>query len=81
MADDPQFCGLEVFLNNILTIGLLGSNNRMIMFSKTENKIISQQTPKRPYIYDAHIEVELGDLKNCKVFADFFLFLNKRFIV
>ena len=47
------------------------------MFSKTENKIISQQTSKILYIYDAHIEVELGDLKNCEVFADFFVFKQK----
>ena len=44
------------------------------MFSKKENKIISQQTPKRPNIYDAHIEVDLGGLNICEAFADIFCF-------
>ena len=62
-------------------IGLFRSNNRVVIFSKTEQKFVSQQTRKGPYIYDFHIEVGWGGLKIRHVFADFFLFLNKRSIV
>ena len=36
LTDDPQFYGLEVSLSNILIIGLLRSNNRMVIFSNTK---------------------------------------------
>ena len=38
MTDDPQFYVLEVSLNNILMVELFSSNNRMVIFSKTEKK-------------------------------------------
>ena len=40
LTDDPQFYGLEVSLNNILMVGLFRSNNRMVIFSKTEKNHI-----------------------------------------
>ena len=40
LTDDPQFYGLEVSLNNILMVDLFRSNNRMIIFSKTEKNYI-----------------------------------------
>ena len=47
---------VEMSLSNILMIGLFHSNNRLVNFSKTEKKIISQQECNRPYIYDVHME-------------------------
>ena len=38
LSDDPQFFGLEVPLSNILMIGLFRSNNKMLIFFKTEKK-------------------------------------------
>ena len=58
-------------------IGLFRSNNRMVIFSKTEQKFVSQQTRKGPYIYDFHIEVGWGGLKIRHVFANFFVFKQK----
>ena len=43
---DPQFYGLKMSLSNTLMIDLFGSNNRMVIFSKREKKIISQQIRK-----------------------------------
>ena len=48
LTDDLQFYGLEVSLSNILMIGLFRSNNRIVIFSKTEKEIILQQTRKGP---------------------------------
>ena len=39
-----------------MKFGLFRLSNRMVIFSKTEKKFISQQTCKEPYIYDVHIE-------------------------
>ena len=50
----PHLSGLEMSLGNILLIGLFCSNNKMVIFSETENS--SQQTCKGPYIYDVHME-------------------------
>ena len=36
-GDSPHLYGLEMSLSNILMIGLFHSNNRMVIFSKTEN--------------------------------------------
>ena len=72
LIHDPQFYGLEVYLSNILMIGLCCSNNRMVIFSKMEKKFISQPTRKGPYIYVVLIEVGWDGLKICQVFADFF---------
>ena len=36
LTDDPQFYGLETLLNSIWMTGLFRSNNRMVIFSKTE---------------------------------------------
>ena len=63
MTGDPQFYVSEVSLNNILIIGLFCSNNRMIIFSKTE-KIQIKQTRKEPYTYNVHIEVGGGGVLN-----------------
>ena len=60
LTDDPQCHGLEVSLSNIVMIGLLRSNSRMIMFSKTGKKLKSPQTCKRPYIYHVHMEEGWG---------------------
>ena len=37
-TDDPHFYVLEMSLSNILMIGLFRSNNRMVIFSKTEKR-------------------------------------------
>ena len=77
LTDDLQFYGLEVSLSNILMIGLFCSNNRIVIFSKTEKEIILQQTRKGPYIYEVNMEVRWGVL----IFVtclQVFLFLNKR---
>ena len=78
LTDDPQFNGSEVSLSNILMIGLLPSNNRIVIFSKTEKKFILRQTHKGSYIYGVHMEEgwERG-LKICNVFADIFCFSTK----
>ena len=55
-TDNPHFTGLEVSLSKILMIGLFRSNYGMVIFSKTEKKIISQQKSKGSYIYDVHVE-------------------------
>ena len=74
-SGDPQFYGLEVSLSNILMIGLFRLNNRMVIFTKTEKKSISQQTRNGPYIHDVHMEVGWeGSLKICYVSADSFVF-------
>ena len=39
LTEDPQFHGLEMSLSNILMIGLFHLNNRMVIFSETENNI------------------------------------------
>ena len=59
-------------------IGLLPSNNRIVIFSKTEKKFILRQTHKISYIYGVHMEEgwERG-LKICNVFADIFCFSTK----
>ena len=75
VTDDPQFSGLEVFLRNILMIGLFRSNNRIVIFSKTEKKIISQQILKGPYSYENHMVLKFV---TC---LQIFLFLNQRSIV
>ena len=76
LTDNPQFYGLEVSLNNIfLIVGFFRSNNRTIIFSNREKKIISKQTHTGPYIYDVHIEVGWAGkegLKFYQVFAIFF---------
>ena len=56
LTGDPQPYGLEVSLSNIFMFGLFCSSSRIVIFSKTEKKFISQQTRKRPYIYDVHME-------------------------
>ena len=61
LTDDPQLHGSKMSLNNVLIIGFFRSNNRTLIFSKTEKKKkISQQTRKGPYIYDMIIEVGWG---------------------
>ena len=70
---DPHLSGLEMSLSNILLIGLFCSNNRMVIFSETENS--SQQTCKGPYMYDVHMEGGWsqrggGGLKICHMSAD-----------
>ena len=60
LTDDLQFYGLEVSLSNILMNGLFRSNNRIVIFSKTEKEIILQQTRKGPYIYEVNMEVRWG---------------------
>ena len=37
LTDNPHLYGLEMSLSNILMIGLFRSNNKMVIFSKTEN--------------------------------------------
>ena len=62
-------------------IDLFWSNYGMVIFSKTEKKLISQQKSKGSYNYDVHVERGafrgvggwLG-LKICHVLADFFCF-------
>ena len=56
LTDDSKFYSLEITLSNILMNGLFRSNSRMVIFSKTEKKIISQQTRKGSYIYDVYME-------------------------
>ena len=51
-----NFYGLEMSLSNALIICLFLSNDKMVIFSKTEKKVISQQTGKGQYIYDVHME-------------------------
>ena len=48
---DPQFYGLKMSLSNTLMIDLFGSNNRMVIFSKREKKIISQQIRKGIHLW------------------------------
>ena len=45
-------------LSNVFMIELFRSNNRVVVFFKTEKKYIciSQQTRQGPYIYDVHME-------------------------
>ena len=69
----PHLSGLEMSLGNILLIGLFCSNNKMAIFSETENS--SQQTCKGPYIYDVHMEGGWSQrggegLKICHMSAD-----------
>ena len=52
-------------------IGLFRSKNKMVIISKTEKKVISQQTRKGPYIYDVHME---RGLKICLMSPDSFAF-------
>ena len=73
--------GLEISLSNIVMIGLFRSNNRIIFFSKTE-KFISQQTSKRPYIYDGSMERRYKWVEERRVLKfvrclQILLFLNK----
>ena len=80
LTDDPQFYGLRVSLSNVLMIGLFHSNNRMVIFSKTEKKFISKQTRKGPYIYDAHMEEGwegVSKFVTCLQIFYFFFFLTK----
>ena len=39
LTDDPQFYGLALPLSNILINGLFCSNNRLVVFYKTEKKL------------------------------------------
>ena len=55
LSGDPQFYVLEMSLSNIFMIGSFHSNSRIVVFSKTEKKFISQQTFKGPHIYGGHI--------------------------
>ena len=54
----PHLSDLEMSVSNILLIGLFCSNNKMVIFSGTENS--SQQTCKIPYMYDVHMEGGAG---------------------
>ena len=56
LTDNPQFDDLEMSLSNILMISLFGPNNKVAIFSKTENKFVLEQTFKGPYIYDVQME-------------------------
>ena len=38
LTDNPQFYGLQMSLSNVLMIGMFRSNNRMVIFSKTEKQ-------------------------------------------
>ena len=60
LTDNPQLCGLKVFLSTILMIDLFLSNNRTVIFSETK-KFTSQQTFKGPYIYDIHRKGSWGE--------------------
>ena len=70
----PHLSDLEMSVSNILLIGLFCSNNKMVIFSGTENS--SQQTCKIPYMYDVHMEGEWSQrgggegLKICHMSAD-----------
>ena len=75
LTDYPQFYGLEVLLSN-----LLRSNNKMVIFSKTEKNFISQNTNNGPYNYDIHMEGGMGVLKFITC-LQIFLLLKKRSIV
>ena len=55
LSGNPQFYGLEMSLSNILMIGSFHSNSRIVVFSKTGKKFISQQTCKEPHIYGGHV--------------------------
>ena len=39
LTDNPQLCGLKVFLSTILMIDLFLSNNRTVIFSETEKNL------------------------------------------
>ena len=79
-TDDLQFYVLEISLSNISKIGLFHSNNNLVIFSKTEKKIISQQTCKRSYSHDvtwkgdSHIRAAHNI---CHKSADSFVFKQK----
>ena len=52
----------------------------MVIFAKTEKKLISGQTRKGPYIYEVYMEggCPPGEgLKNCHISADSFVFKQK----
>ena len=63
-------------------VQIFRSNNRMVIFSKTEKRIISQETYVRDHTFMTSTwKRGGGGLKICQVFPYFFLFLNKRSIV
>ena len=58
--------------------------HRIVVFSKTEKKIISQQPCKGPHIYGGHIQGEWphgGKVLKFVLSMQILLFLNKRYIV
>ena len=75
LTGDPQFYGLEVSLSNILMFGLFYSNNRMVIFCKTEtNSYHSKYVRDHTLMTFTWKGVGKGVLKICHVFTDFFCF-------
>ena len=62
-------------------IGLFPSNNGMVNFSKTEKKIIPQQTRNGPYIYKSTQKGAGAGVSKFVTCLENLLFLNKIFIV
>ena len=50
LSGDSRFYGLEISLTNILMIGLCRSNNRMVIFSKTENSYHSKHVKAHTFM-------------------------------
>ena len=84
LTDDPEFYGLELSLNNILMVGLFRSNNRMVIFSKTEKSHITTNTKGTTHLWRQHKSRVGwgvgggGDLKICQVFAYAYFFIFKQ---
>ena len=55
LTENPQFYGLDIFKQYFDDL-LVSAKQQDGNFSKTEKKIISQQTCKGPYIYDVLME-------------------------
>ena len=73
LTDDLQFYSLQVSFSNILMIGLFRSNNRMLLFPKTEKTYHSKHVRDHIFVISTWKRGG-GGLKICHVFAHFYCF-------
>ena len=81
LTDGPHLCAIEMSLSNILMIDLFHSNNRMVIFSKTENLYHSKHVRNHTFMTSKgkggrHLRGGRGP-KICHVSVDYFVFMQK----
>ena len=79
LADNLQFYGLEMSLRNVLMIDMFRSNNRMVIFSKTEKKSYLRKHLRHQTFMTSTWKgmFTWGGLKICHMSPEFFVLKQK----